>query len=402
MDKWFQNQNVMKVIALLLGLALWLVVNDEANLFQEREASNIVSNVPLKALYDEDQFQIRGLPETISLLAQGPIPSMKRVDSSRLEAFIDLDDKTAGTYSDVPIQVDKKGLPGVEVKPNPQTVDVVLEEKRSKTVSVEVEVIGKPADDFKTGKPVVDPAKVQVRGSKEDLDRVKEVKAFVNVEGKTETISQSVSLDVYGEEGRIQGLDVEPASVHVEVPLINNGKSVPLSLEEIELPADGYAVADLSIKPNRVTVFGPNSYLKGLKNYPGPRVDLSDLKKDRTWELPVSVSGEATEVDPKKVTVQAEIVKGTEKRVEDIPIDIRGQEEGYDVEIKGPDRLDATLFGAPARLDNTDEKDVNLSVEVADLSPGQHQLPVQVELPDYIRLADDPHPKVTVEISKQP
>ena len=131
MDKWFQNQNVMKVIALLLGLALWLVVNDEANLFQEREASNIVSNVPLKALYDEDQFQIRGLPETISLLAQGPIPSMKRVDSSRLEAFIDLDDKTAGTYSDVPIQVDKKGLPGVEVKPNPQTVDVVLEEKRS-------------------------------------------------------------------------------------------------------------------------------------------------------------------------------------------------------------------------------------------------------------------------------
>ncbi len=47
MDKWLQNNNVIKLIAFLLAIMLWLIVNDEGNLFRSRQADNIVTNVPL-------------------------------------------------------------------------------------------------------------------------------------------------------------------------------------------------------------------------------------------------------------------------------------------------------------------------------------------------------------------
>ncbi len=56
MDKWLQNNNVIKLIAFLLAIMLWLIVNDEGNLFRSRQADNIVTNVPLTVRYDEDRF----------------------------------------------------------------------------------------------------------------------------------------------------------------------------------------------------------------------------------------------------------------------------------------------------------------------------------------------------------
>lgn len=151
MDKWLQNDTVAKLVAFLLAVMLWLVVSDETNQFQDHDTNNIVSNVVLDAYYDEDKFEIRGLPETITLHAQGPDPSIKRVEASRLQAYVDLRNKEAGRHKNVPIQVKTKGLPGVEVSPQPRSVDVVLEEKRSETFPVEVEIIGRPEAKYHIG-----------------------------------------------------------------------------------------------------------------------------------------------------------------------------------------------------------------------------------------------------------
>ncbi|SMO87868.1 CdaR family protein [Melghirimyces algeriensis] len=401
MDKWLQNDTVAKLVAFLLAVMLWLVVSDETNQFQDHDTNNIVSNVVLDAYYDEDKFEIRGLPETITLHAQGPDPSIKRVEASRLQAYVDLRNKEAGRHKNVPIQVKTKGLPGVEVSPQPRSVDVVLEEKRSETFPVEVEIIGRPEAKYHIGEPVVDPGRVRLFGSKSTLKKVRSVKALVHAEGATETISRSVSLQIYGEDGLMSGVEADPQVIDVEVPIVRTGKEVPLQWNQITEPKKGYAVKNVKLSTNKVMVYGPKDYIKELKNYPLPKLDLSNATSDRTFKLPLSLSGEAVKVTPERVNVQVEIVEGTKKTMKDVPIEIQGKKEGFDVQVVSPDRFDLTLFGAPSILKNVEKENVKGSIDLADLPPGEHHVSVKVDLPKYIRVVDEEDLTVTVRIQKK-
>ncbi len=99
----------------------------------------------------------------------------------------------------------------MEAEVRPRTVEVTLESKQSRVMPVEVEVIGNPKPGYKVGKPVAKPERVEVRGIRSDLEKVRRVKAMINTEAATETISRSVSLQVYGEDGEFSGVEVQPA-----------------------------------------------------------------------------------------------------------------------------------------------------------------------------------------------
>lgn len=399
MDKWLQNNNVIKLVALGLSVMLWMIVNDEGDLFRNREADNIISNVPLEVRYDEDQFEIRKMPDTVDLYLRGHIPSMKRVTPARFEAFVDLRNKGAGTHKNIPVKV--KGVPGgVEAEVRPETVEVTLEAKRSRMVPVEVEVIGTPKSGYKAGKPVIEPAKVEVRGSRAALDRIKAVKAVINAEGATETISRSVSLQVYGEDGVFSGVEIKPKEVDVEIPVARPNKNLPLAVEFSGNPPKGSAIENVKIEPDTVTVYGVKDYLTGLKVYPGPVLDLSGMNRDRKIMMEIPVGGGAVKVEPEQVRLELKVVKGKEKTLRKIPVKVRGVKEETQVEIVDSDRIDLKLFGAPSRLKDLKAADVKAFVDLSDQTPGEHQIPVGVELPDFIQLADDESPTVTVRIEK--
>lgn len=397
MDKWLQNNNVIKLIAFLLAIMLWLIVNDEGNLFRSRQADNIVTNVPLTVRYDEDRFAIRKMPDSVDLYLRGHIPSMKRVTPSRFEAYVDLHNQGEGTHRDIPVKV--KGVPGgVEAEVRPRTVEVTLESKQSRVMPVEVEVIGNPKPGYKVGKPVVKPERVEVRGIRSDLEKVRRVKAMINTEAATETISRSVSLQVYGEDGEFSGVEVSPREVNVEIPVASPNRKLPLTLEYSGAPPKGMAVESVKAEPDMVTVYGSKDYLTGLKTYPGPVLDLSAMNRDRTVEMEIPVGGGAVKVEPEQITLDVKVVKGKEKTLRNIPVKIRGAKGEMQVEIVGSNRIELTLFGAPSRLKGLKAGDLkaygNLSVQ----TPGEYQVPVKVETPDFIQMADGQSPMVTVRI----
>lgn len=399
MDKWLQNNNVIKLVALGLSVMLWLIVNDEGNPFQNQEADNIISNIPLEVRYDEDQFEIRQIPDTVDLYLRGHVPSMKRVTPTRFEAYVDLRNKGVGTHKNIPVKV--KGIPGgVEAEVRPEAVEVTLEAKRSRMVPVEVEVIGTPKTGYKAGKPVVEPAKVEVRGSRSALDRVKAVKAVINAEDATETISRSVPLQVYGEDGAFSGVEVKPKDVDVEIPVARPSKKLPLSVEFSGHPPQGTAVESVKLEPDRVKVYGVKDYLAELKAYPGPVLDLSGMSRDRKVMMEIPVGGGAVKVEPEQVSLQIKVAKGKEKTLRKIPVKVKGVKEETQVEIVDSNRIDLKLFGAPSRLKDLKATDVKASVDLSDQTPGEHEIPVEVDLPDFIQLADGQSPTVTVRIEK--
>ncbi|MFC4075365.1 CdaR family protein [Salinithrix halophila] len=399
MDKWLQNNTVIKLVALALAIMLWMSVNDTSLHFpQDRDDTRMINNVTLEALYDEDRFEVVQVPDSVNFVLRGDAFSLNMVTPGRYKAFVDLRELKAGRHPNVPVKVE--GLPrGVDVDVRPSSVDVVMEKKQQKEMAVQVNVIGKPDDQFKMGEPVVKPARVLVRGPESVLDQVKAVKATVNAEGAKETISRSASLQIYGENGLLSGVEVNPELVDVTLPVASPNAIVPLKVDIGKYPPKGYAIENLTVNTDQVTVYGSKNDVEALEYYPGPKLDLSKAKNDRTFELPIPLTEGAVKVEPDKAEIKVDIVKSATKTMKDVPVKIKGKDDGSRASIMGETKLDFPLHGAPSLLKKIKKSGVEAYIDVSNLSNGEHRVPVRLNLPNYIRLEGE-EPSVTVSIRR--
>ena len=392
MDKWLQNNNVIKLIALALAIMLWLLVSDTSlPIPRDRQGSTTIKNVTLEPRYNEERFSVVEMPDRVDLSLRGDEFSLNRISPERYSAYVDLKELEAGRHQSVPVKV--SGLPGgLEVEIRPSKVNVVIEEKQQKEMPVEVEVIGKPDPDYKVGEPVVKPGRVLVRGPESLLEQVNTVKAFVNTQGAKSTIHQSVSLQAYGETGVISEAEVKPEVVDVTVPVASPNAVVPLKVEIGAYPPKGYAIKDIAINSEEVTVYGSKGYVEGLKYYPTPKLDLSKSKSDKTYQLPIKTIDEAVKVEPDHVEIKVDIVRGKTKKLKDVPIKVKGEK----AELVSADTVNITLYGAPSLLKKISPGDVEGIVDTSNLTAGTHQVPVQVSLPAYIQIQGEPKAEVRV------
>jgi YbbR domain-containing protein len=293
-----------------------------------------------------------------------------------------------------------EGIPNhVEAQVRPAQVDVVLEEKQQKEMSVEVEVIGKPEADYQVGEPIATPTRVLVRGTESQLGQVTAVKAVVNVAGAEKDVKKTVSLQIYGEDGWLEGMEVNPEVVDVHVPIASPNTTVPLNVEVAAYPPEGYAIKEITTDIDKVTVYGSKAVVSVLDVYTGPQLDLSEAKSDRTFEMPIPLAEGAIKVEPERVKIEVDIVKESEKRISDVPIEIKGLKEGEKASIQGEERINLTLLGANDRLEQVKPEDIEAFIDVSHLPAGEHDVPLQLNQPTYLRWKEEGR-TVTVRITR--
>jgi YbbR domain-containing protein len=402
MDKWFESDTVLKLVALGLAIMLWMTVNEKPFPFARGEVvQTTIRNVTLEVLYDQESLELTDAPSNVNLKLSGDASSINRITPDSYRVYVDLRDFGPGKHRGIPVKW--SGFPsGVKVEADPKQISVTLEEKQQIEVPVQVDLVGDLPSGFKAGEPVIKPTKVLVRGSESLLEEVTAVKGVVNLEGSTETVSRSVALQVYGENGPLHKVEVTPSVVEVEVPITAPDRSVPLKVDVAKYPPEGYAIAGLTADVDRVTVYGPEETLNGLEVYPGPSLDLSGVTKDRTFELPIPLVDERLKVEPKTVKISVTIVKAETKRLKSVPIRVNGLGDGLKADVIAPEsgKIDLVVVGAPQLLDNIKLQDIRAVVDASNLPPGEHIRPIRVNLPAYVQLKGDPKLEARIRIRR--
>lgn len=402
MDKWLENDTVLKLIAFALAIMLWMAVNEKPFPFvRGGEVQTTIRNVTLEALYNQDSLELTDVPASVDLELSGDASSINRITPDSYRVYIDLRNLGPGKHRGIPVKW--SGFPpGVTVEADPKTVSVTLEEKQQIEMPVQVDLVGELPNGFKAGEPEIKPTKVLVRGSESLLEEVTAVKGVVNVEGAVETVSRSVALQVYGENGPLHKVEVTPSVIEVKVPITAPNKSVPLKVDVAKYPPEGYAIASLTTNVDRVTVYGPEETLNGLEVYPGPSLDLSGVTKDRTFELPIPLVFENVKVEPKTVEISVTIVKAETKTLKDVPIRVNGLGDGLKADVLTPasGKIDLVIVGAPNLLKNIKLQDIRAVVDASNLPPGEHVLPIRVNLPAYVQLKGDPKLEARIRIKR--
>ncbi|TNJ59511.1 hypothetical protein FE784_37155 [Paenibacillus hemerocallicola] len=404
MDKWLSNPNVVKVIALLLGILLWAVVHlDEGSTTGNGFSTNqerTIYNVKVTPIYDEGKFHIATMdPTEVMIRLEGKESALKKVSTTdKYQIVLDLNGAKVGENT---LSLIAKDFPaGIKVSIFPPYAKVVLEEKQMKEVPVQVNLIGNPANGFKAGQPVAKPNRAIITLPSGLMDEAITVKADVNIENAQAAITKQVKLVVLDKNGKELGVSINPTVVDVEVPITQPFKKMPLQLKIVGEPAAGYSISQFQPSIDQITVYGPQELLNTLDFYEGPQVDLNGLKADQIYTLDVPLKSRITTVDPSKVEVKVQVVPSDKRTFPQLPITIIGENNNFDTRIKTPaaGTMNVTVEGAPATLQKLKPQDVQAIVDVSNLPPGEHTVNVNVNLPQFVKKVDT-ETKAIVEIT---
>ncbi|WP_160850090.1 CdaR family protein [Pontibacillus yanchengensis] len=396
MDKWLKSPWFIRIISLLLAILLYASVNLDDGASQSNsilpegnKEVTTMNNIPLQVYMNDEKYVVEGVPQNVTVTVEGPNTVVtKTITQKNFDVFIDLQELEPGTHT---VPIEHRGISNqLSVFVEPEEVEVSLEERSSKAFDVEIDFMNrdKIGDGFEIGDPTVEPEKVEITGSKSEIDKVSLVKAIVDVSEASESISKKdAPVKVYDQQGNELNVFVEPSSVKVSAPIIPPNKEVPLSIQtEGELP-EGYSVNSIKANPNKVRVFGSSEQLESIKTIDNMTIDLSTIKADKTLDMDVTVPNKANKVEPSTVQVEVDIEESTTKTFENSKVNVQNLQENQTITFIEPEdqTIDLTLIGTAKELENVNQDQFEAYINVEQFVEGEFSVPIEVNGPAKVK-----------------
>lgn len=411
MVNWFRNNLNLKLLALVLAIMLWAVVNMNNRVTQPINPlspsstngiiSRVIQNVPIIPRLDDPDMVIVDIPKYVNLTVKGERSALEGgLIPNQYEAYVDLNGLPSGRHS---VSIRVTGFPpGVEIIANPAVVNVTLEVKQRKVMPIMAEITGKPKEGYIAGEPILSPINVHVKAAESRLKEIALVKAFINVDGASNDVKRKVPLKAYDTNGNMVEAEIDPAVAEITVPVTHPFVTVPLQIQTKGNPPDGYAVLQILSDSKTISLFGKKEDLSGIDVYAGPEIDLSGLTKTATFDLEIP-NPKGLEISPKRVKVTVEIVPSVKKEFTDLPIGIIGLIDGYSAKVIDPPdgKINLTLEGAPDYINQMTNDAIKALVNLSNLAPGTHTVPLELSLPNFMKVVGEEGRMIKVEIVDQ-
>lgn len=398
-DKLVDTRWFMKIVALILALLLFQSVYDpiknvsNVNVPGEHD-TEVLSDVPVKTYYDTENLVVTGVPDTVELTIKGPKNVLQYAKVQRnFEVYVDLSDAKIGTER-VPIKI-RDISDKLEVTIDPAYVNVSIQEKVTKEYTIEVEFNQSLLEDgYISEAPEAEPKKVKITGAKDVMERITYVKAAVNIKGPiNETVRREAQVLVLDKDMNKLDVLIEHETVDVIIPVKSLSKTVPIKIIEKGSPPDHITIESISLDVTEAKIYGSQEVLDKTESV-RVEVDLSQFNGNTEVSLPVIISDEIKEVNPKtvKVTINTS-EKNTEtdenegeeadenKMFSNLPIHLSGLASQFEASLQSPTNASLTVTGKKDKIAELQASDFNVFLDLANLSEGDHEVKINVKGP---------------------
>ena len=97
-DKFLSKSNNLLFISLALAVITFIVI-DQKIIYYSESSAEVLTNQPVKAIYNEEAYVIEGLPETVDITLIGNKANLYIAKQSRTnDVTVDLTELKAGTH----------------------------------------------------------------------------------------------------------------------------------------------------------------------------------------------------------------------------------------------------------------------------------------------------------------
>jgi len=371
------------LLALALGISVWVSAVSAAD---PNEVRAYPDPIPLEVVgQDPSLLLINEIPSTVQVTLRAPRSVWESLTTrdDAVRATLDLSGLSAGNHL-LPVQLTVSARPYQPVLVNPTTVSVDLESLSSQTFPLVLSLTGQAAAGYQAGDATMDLTEVAISGPESIVRRADRARVLISLDSVRESIDESLPIEIVDQENiALQGLTINPETVRVSIPIIQQGgfRDVAVKVVVQGQQAPGYRIENISVFPPVVTVFADEPEL--VSALPGVvetlPLDLQDRNEDISTRLSLNLPENITLVGAQTVQVQVSISPiQTSVTLLNQPIDVNGLSEGLAAQVF-PQAVDVIISGPVPVLEVISSQDIKVSVDASGLEIGVYQLKPVVE-----------------------
>lgn len=308
-----ENKWGLRLIAFLLALGIFLQVNNVFEVFGNDQFSQtqqtVITDVPVKVIYDDKNLYLSGAPKTVNVKISGPQSIVKKTQSLMDFAVeLDLSNSKVGDYKkDFKVTGISDKLK-YEVMPKSATLS--LSEKIQETRKVEAEISSsRIAAGYELVGQEVDPSQVTITGGEDEINKIAYVKATLSDSEKlTQTTTSQAEVNVFDASLNKLDVTVKPSKVKVNTKVVPTSKTVNIEPNTKGTLPSGLKLKSVELSEDQVELFGKRSVLDGIGSLTID-VDLSKVTESTTIKQKLSLPKDVTSSKPETIEINIEVTK---------------------------------------------------------------------------------------------
>lgn len=381
MGRLLSNNNVLRIIAVLLSIILWFSVQYPGQTNGAQASNTDRFPIAVKVEAPAGMVVTSVQPSTAAVVIHENAASLPQLSEQMLNVSLVADARKLGPGSHQ-IPLTALHMPLVNHTIAPAIVTVTLAKQATITHAVKVQLSGAPANGYSVGTPNVSVSTVRLSGAKSELNAVSQVLAEVDVQGATKDISEQVSLLAIDSNGQtVNGVAVSPATATVSIPISAPTSTSALTASLVGTPAAGYAVSSVTLSPSSVTVYG-----QGAQSTIQIPVDVSGLQTNKTEKVAVPLKSGNQNAEPNAVTASITVEASQSATLNGETIRTQNVASGRSVQFTGTSAVTIHVTGPQSVIKNLSSADVVPYIDLKGLKPGTHTVHIQVEVPAWVQV----------------
>lgn len=410
-----KNKFFMIILSAVVAFGLWAYVVTVIS----PEYETTVYDIPVK-LEGEDLLEYKKIPlvlmtedlPKVNLKLYGNRSDLNKLDNTNIILKVDVSNVAEPGEHSLPFTITYPGDINeneIQVQSrDPGRITVTVEKLIRKEVPVEVSYSGTLAEGYIVDKSDVtlDYEKVSISGPESAVENIAKAIIQVDLEGRTESFSESYRYTLCDEEGNAvdAGRVVTNAAEVRHTMIIRKVKEIPLRVNLIEGGGATAASVEVIIEPEAIRIAGSEATLEDLDELVLGTIDLSKITGMTRLDMDVVLPTGVTNISG--VTKAGVIIRVKERQTKTFvigpnQIQLLNVPEGMQAALVSQS-LTITIRGTQEQLDQMTAADILVQVDLSgETKKGMVTLKSTIKLPDKFQGAGPVNaPSVSVELTE--
>lgn len=395
-EKILNRPHILVYISLILAVGVFFLVDSQVINLVEKEAE-IITNQPVKVLYNKEAYVIEGLVDSVDIILTGRKSSIylaKQLGDH--EVVLDLTDYKA---SDEPYKVKltyNQTVDSISYKLDPTYVTVTIKNKVSDTFNVSADLLNEQNLNQKLSVKNVELEKseVVVKGSRDTLDKIATVKALIDLsnpeftEARTFDVN-SIPLVAYDKDGSvIDNVEIVPGTITASITFDTFKKTVPLKVLTTGSLITGKSIASVTINGSNnysIDIYGDKSAIDNIASVP-VTIDISDLGSGSSQSYNLTISKPNGVRFMSETSAKIVVTFGDEKQktvtLGSGSIKPMNVSDGLTVNLVSSPQIPVVAKGVQSALDTVSSDSISAYIDLAGYKAGEYEVEVKIDSDD--------------------
>ncbi len=400
---------VLLYVSLICAIGMFYLIDSKVISLVDNEAE-IITDQKVNIIYNEENYVVEGVPSSVDITLIGSKSNLylaKQIGDHKV--VLDLTNYEPGTYK-VKLKYNHS-MNNVSYKLDPSTVSIKISEKESQVFNLSYDLVNENKLDKKLNINSVklDKNEVIVKGSKETLDTISNVKALIDIEkagltNKGEYDVDSIKLVAYDNNGnKVKNVEMVPNKITAKIKVDSYSVDLPVKVVTTGNITTGYALNSINSTVNKVTVYGDQSVLDTLTYIEAP-IDITGLSTDKTFNgVTLTKPAGVRYMSDNTTSVTVTLDQESSKEFAGVVIESRNLATGYTASaLTEADRTITVIAkGVKGALDNLDVSKIKAYIDLSGYTAGTYEVEVKLSTDDSRFTLVSTNSKVKIKISKE-